>query len=195
MKKTAIMILMVTCFAFSQAAAATDTDMDGVPDGAEKILKTDPLMSDTDGDGLSDLRDIHPLSVDVITFSAKGAKGFVISKLMVGDKDGSARPKKAPEDLEIMLKNVTGQDIKDFTVLYRITDLETKDAQSYLLPLKGFTLKKGETASVHIGKDEGGKHFRANPNSLFYLSANQRQVDVVVKAEGFQIQKKSVRKM
>ncbi|MGI6495970.1 MAG: hypothetical protein ACOX5G_07755, partial [Kiritimatiellia bacterium] len=39
-----------------------DTDLDGVPDGAEVVLGTSPLLRDSDGDGLVDGSDPDPLS-------------------------------------------------------------------------------------------------------------------------------------
>jgi len=194
MKKTVIMILMITSMAFTQAMAATDTDKDGIPDGAEKILRTDPLTADTDGDGINDLRDNDPLNIGNKVISSKGSRGFIIKKVLVEDNYDSARHKDAPDHLEIMLKNISKEDIKDFTVVYRLTDLKTNDAQSYMLPLKGFELKRGESTSVHIDTDNGVRHFRANPNSLYYLSENKRKVDVIVVAKGYQSQEESVKK-
>lgn len=44
----------------------TDDDGDGLSDVEEKKLKTDPLNSDTDGDGIPDNKDLHPLTKDKI---------------------------------------------------------------------------------------------------------------------------------
>ena len=43
----------------SQTAA--DSDGDGVPDSAEVLLGTDPMVADTDGDGQNDLMDADPV--------------------------------------------------------------------------------------------------------------------------------------
>jgi len=57
--------------------AASDTDGDGLDDGAEKVAGSDPQSDDTDGDGLSDLDEVarwgtSPTSVDT-DHDARGA--------------------------------------------------------------------------------------------------------------------------
>lgn len=46
---------------------STDTDSDGLHDGAEKRLGTDPKVKDTDGDGVGDPKDAAPLGNLVVT--------------------------------------------------------------------------------------------------------------------------------
>lgn len=46
---------------------STDTDSDGLHDGAEKRLGTDPKVKDTDGDGVGDAKDAAPLGNLVVT--------------------------------------------------------------------------------------------------------------------------------
>ena len=45
----------------------TDTDCDGISDTDESLLGTDPLKSDTDGDGVDDYRDDYPLNANLST--------------------------------------------------------------------------------------------------------------------------------
>lgn len=196
LKKTSLICFTLTFLSFSQAMAAnqTDTDKDGIPDNAEKILQTDPQNPDTDGDGISDLKDKQPLIVNGTALSADGSTGFIIDKVLVEDNYDPVKQKDAPDHLEIFLTNKADQDISSFTLVYTITDMKTNDSQSYRLPLDNFTLKRAETTSIHIDTESGLNHFRANPNSLYYLSQNKRRVDVLVAADGYALQEKSVNK-
>lgn len=195
MKNKILICLVLLSFALIQAIAAqTDTDHDGIPANAEKILGTDPQTPDTDGDGINDLKDKHPLNADINIVKSRGPLGFKIIKILVEDNYDPAHHKDAPDHLEIFLKNVSGHSIGNFTVIYRITDEKTGRSQLYSLPLNGFTLKKGEKTSVHIDTKKGKNHFRTNPNSIYYQSQNKRRVDVIVNAKGFQSQGKSVQK-
>ena len=62
------------------------------------------------------------------------------------------------------------------------------------MSLDGFSLGNQQEKSIHI--DTSGKqgHFRANPNSIYYTSTNQLQVDVLVNAIGHQSQQATVNK-
>ena len=61
---------------FSQTAA--DSDGDGVPDTAEVLLGTDPMVADTDGDTQNDLADADP------AFTANPIDSQIITELNTG---------------------------------------------------------------------------------------------------------------
>ncbi len=175
-------------------AGSVDSDKDGIPDNAEKVLGTDPLNPDTDGDGINDKEDSDPLSFDGQSVKTTGVDDFSIKEILVENNYDPVAKKDAPDHLEIILKNKGAADISDMEVLYSITDLTTNQKQSYLVPLKGFTLEKGSERSVHIDTTQGADHFRANPNSIYYTSKNAMQIDVIVGVQGHQAQEGSIKK-
>jgi len=175
-------------------SGGTDSDGDGIPDSAENVLGTDPLNHDTDGDGTNDKVDANPTLVDNPPQNMSGPVGFVIKNTLVENNYDEAAKKDAPDHLEIVLENSGNTEISNFTAYYTIKDLKNGDNQSYELTLDGLSLKPKETKSVHIDTEKKLGHYRANPNSLYYKSMNQLEVNVTVSAKGYQSQTSSVKK-
>ena len=175
-------------------ANGVDSDGDGIPDSAENVLGTDPQNADTDGDGVNDKEDANPTLVDTPPELLSGSEGFVIKDTLVENNYDEAAKKDAPDHLEIVLQNPGNTEITDFTAYYTIKDLKTGGEQSYELTLTGFSLQPNETRSVHIDTEQNSEHYRANPNSLYYKSMNQLEVNVTVSAKGYQSQTSSVNK-
>jgi len=178
----------------TNTVAGIDTDKDGIPDNAEKVLGTDPLNPDTDGDGINDKEDNNPVSFDGNFVKTTGANDFSIKEVLVENNYDLVAKKDAPDHLEIVLKNNGRTDITNMEVLYTIADPTTNQEQSYFVPLKGFTLEKGSEKSIHIDTTQGTDHFRANPNSIYYTSTNELQVSVIVNAQGHLAQEGSIKK-
>lgn len=171
-----------------------DSDNDGIPDIAEKPLGTDPLNADTDGDGIGDKLDKNPNSVDIAVPDSTGPSDFIITNVIVENNYDQLTKKDAPDHLEITLKNTGQKDISNFTVYYTITDVNTTQKESYLIPLLGFKLTNGQENTIHINTRETTGHYRLNPNGMYFTSKDQLQVDVVVNAPGYQAQKVSIKK-
>lgn len=175
-------------------SSGTDSDGDGIPDSSEKVLGTDPLNPDTNGDGINDKADANPTLVDNPPQNTSGQVGFVIKNTLVENNYDEAAKKDASDHLEIVLENLENSEITNFTVYYTIKDLKNGDNQSYELPLDGFSLKPKETRSIHIDTEQKLEHYRANPNSLYYKSLNQLEVNVTVSAKEYQSQTSNVKK-
>lgn len=178
----------------ASAGNSVDSDGDGIPDSAENVLGTDPLNPDTDGDGINDKADANPTLVDNPPQNTSGSVGFLIKNMLVENNYDEAAKKDAPDHLEIVLENSGNTEISNFTAYYTIKDLNTSDKQSYELTLNGFSLKPKEIKSIHIDTGQNPEHYRANPNSLYYKSSNQLEVNVTVSAKGYQSQTSSVNK-
>jgi hypothetical protein len=168
------------------SAQDTDTDKDGLPDAAEVLLGINPHNADTDGDGLNDLEDQTPNKVDTAPAASTGDAGFSIVEVLVENNFDLMTNKAADDHLEISLKNSSAKEVSGVSVYFTIKDLVTLDEQSYILPLTDFVLAAGETKAVHIDTTSDAGRFAANPNSLYYTSQNEMQVDVTVSADGFQ---------
>lgn len=180
----------------SQAAATAggpDSDGDGIPDSAEKLLGTDPNNADTDGDGQNDLADPKPTFADNPIQEASTQTGFKINTILV-ENNVNPTGGGAPDHLELSLTNTASSDLSNFDVYYTIKDLTTNDMQAYYRALPGFTLKAGETKSLHFDNTGQPNHFSANPNSMYYTDPNQLQVEATLHAKGFAAQTASVKK-
>jgi hypothetical protein len=181
-----LLIVVATLLLGWAVAQDTDTDQDGLPDAAEVLLGTNPQTADSDGDGSSDLEDQTPTVVDTMPQPSIGEAGLSITKVLVEDNYDAAAKKDAPDHLEISLTNGSGQPISGLSVFYTIKDLVTMAEQSYLLPLPDLTLDAGEAKVIHIDTSGEAGHYSANPNSLYYTSPNEMQVEVTISADGFQ---------
>jgi hypothetical protein len=178
----------------TQISGSTDTDGDGIPDTAEKVLGTDPLNPDTDGDGINDMQDKTPTIADTQFQPSTGPVGFKIVNLMVENNYDPVAKHDAPDHLEIELQNTSGKDISNLVAYYTITDSTSNQKEAYVNPLNGLTLKAGETKSIHFDQAEGANHFRANPNGLYYTSKNELRFSVTISTSGYEAQNAEVKK-
>jgi hypothetical protein len=178
----------------NQTNDSIDSDGDGIPDTAEKVLGTDPLNPDTDGDGINDMQDKTPTIADTQFQPSTGPVGFKIANLMVENNYDPVAKKDASDHLEIELQNTAGKDINSLVAYYTITDSTSNQKEAYIHPLNGLTLKAGETTSIHFDQAEGPDHFRANPNSLYYTSKNELRFSVTISASGYEAQSAEVKK-
>ena len=178
----------------SHTSGNVDSDGDGIPNSAEKVLGTDPLNPDTDGDGINDLQDTTPTLVDIPPQPSSGPVGFKITSILAQNNYDPVAKHDAPDHLEIELKNTAGINITDLTAYYTITDPTTNQEESYLVPLTGLGLNAGATKSIHFDQQSGMDHFRANPNGMYYTSVDELPFSVTISANGYQAQHAEVNK-
>ena len=165
--------------AASGGKALVDTDKDGIPDQAEKLLGTNPYAADTDGDGLSDKDDKEPLSVrNPITDT--GAMKLPVKVLDARTEDNY----KADDHLEITLQNTGSAALDAMDVFFTITDKVNSRKESYYVKLSGFVIPAGEKKTLHFDNKTGDGHFPGNVNGLYGTSANGLDFDVLLHAEG-----------
>ena len=185
--KTALAALLLA-FSFGTVApafAAIDSDHDGVPDSAEPLIHTDPLNADTDGDGINDLKDTNPVfAADPIKMDG-AATPFTIKQALVENNYDPATKRIAPDHLELQVVNTGTTDLGNFSIYYTVKDLATGTTEGYFRKLDGFSVPAGKDARVHFDDSGLAGHFRANPNGIYYKSADAKLFTVVLKADGF----------
>lgn len=169
---------------FSQTAT-TDTDGDGVPDAAEILLGTDPLVSDTDGDTQNDLADADPVFMPNPIDMTGAPAPFAIKEALVENNYDYAAKKNATDHLELLVTNSGSTDLSGFSMYYSITDKDTGKVEGTFHKLDGFSVPAGGEARVHFDDGTVAGHFRANPNSAYITSAAAKTITVVLKADGF----------
>jgi len=166
------------------AVSGTDSDGDGIPDAAEKVLGTYPNNADTDGDGQNDLADAKPLFADNPISESSTTVGFTVDAIAV-ENNVDASGAGVADHLEMKVSNSTQKEITGFDIYYTFTDAVSGDQQAYYRKLDGFTLKTGESKSLHLDNESAAEHFSVNPNSLFYANPNALKVDVTLHASGY----------
>lgn len=168
---------------FSQTA--TDSDGDGVPDTAEVLLGTDPMVADTDGDGQNDLADSEPaLMANPIDMTGAAAP-FAIKEALVENNYDYAAKKDATDHLELLVTNSGSTELTGFSIYYTMKDADTGKVEGTFRKLDGFSVPAGGEARIHFDDGATPGHFRANPNSIYITSQAAKTISVVLKAEGF----------
>jgi len=171
-----------------------DPDHDWIPTNAEKILWTDPLNSDTDGDWINDKADKNPTFADNF-IPSKWKDWLKIDKILVENNVDPITKKITSDHLEVFATNTTNSLISDLTLYYK--DIDNSGAvapQAYIIHLTGLTLQPNKETSIHVDLSWKPGHFRANPNSMYYLDKNGQTFEVTLNAKWFNAVTKTVKK-
>lgn len=198
MKKTIYLIALVSmfiCTVFPIAAQggqengsagssvkkeSTDTDDDGIPDAAEKLLSTNPYAADTDGDGILDKDDTQALQLD-IPFNESSDTRLPVKLIDARTEDNYH----ADDHLEITLQNTGNDTLGGLETYFTITDNKTGEKESYYVKLDGFSIPPGEKKTLHFDNKTGDGHYPGNTNGLYGNSANGLTFNVLMHAGGF----------
>lgn len=169
------------------AGGQLDTDGDGLPDAAEKVLGTNPYASDTNGNGISDKDDPNPLFTEnTIKETSTTALPIEIKDIRVEDNVGPDK-KDAPDHLEITIKNTGSKTLDKFEIYFTITDKkETNKVEGYYIKLEGLTVGAEEKKNIHFdNKVSEPGHYFGNPNGLYGTSANGLTFKLQLHADGY----------
>lgn len=159
---------------------ATDIDGDGIPNDIEKTYGTNPYLADTDGDGINDKKDKVP------AFSENLIKETSVKPLEIKIKDARVEDNKAADHLEITMTNTSATEINNFDIYYTITDKVDKNKEAYYQVLSGFSIKPGESKTIHFdNKTTEAGHYFGNMNGLYGTSKNGLTFNAQLHANGF----------
>lgn len=169
--------LLATTLATSVAhAASPDFDHDGIPNAAEKLLGTDPMNADTDGDGINDLKDKDPTYLANPIAQTGAAAPFRIQKALVENNYDYSHHKTVSDHLELLVKNTSATPETGFSIYYTIKDLKTGKLEGYFKQLTGFTVPANGEARIHLDESGLPGHFRANPNSIYHTNGHAKTI-------------------
>ena len=151
----------------------------------QKVNNTNQVTS-TIQNVSSDPQDIVPGLYTNLIKNTSTISGLSIESGLVEnnvDKDG----KTADDHLELILKNSSAKDMNNFEAYYTIADLTTLKKEGYYKKLTGFTLKSGETKTIHFDNVVGENHFGLNKNGMYFTGQNKMQFDVQISTPEFKI--------
>lgn len=168
-----------------------DTDGDGIPDIAEALLGTDPLLADTTGDGFTDKTTATPLKM--ANPIPRGGKlgGLTVVSGKAEDNADPVTNKDVSDHIELEVKNLSSSDIKGISLFITIKDDDTGKSENYYRKLPGYIVAKGMSRTLHfdingtIDFSAATDHFRANPNSSFYKTINPKTIEVEIAATDY----------
>lgn len=171
------------------APAADDTDSDGIPDSIEKTYGTNPNHADTDGDGVNDKQDNEPVS------AANPIDETSTVTMQVAIKDARVEDNATADHLEISITNNGKNEYSNFDIYYTISDKITNQKESYYRKLEGFSIKPGDTQTLHFdNKVSQSGHYDGNMNGLYGTSSNGLTFDIILHCYGFKPYEFSVEK-
>ena len=166
--------------AFAQGTAGNDTDGDGIPDEAEKLLGTNPYAADTDGDGVNDVEDTDPAMAENPIAEANTVT------LPIEVVDARVEDNQTADHLEITMRNTGSETLSGFDVYFTITDKLDGSQEGYYVNLDGLEIASEGTATIHFDNDLATpNHYIGNMNGLYGTSANGLIFDVTLHAADY----------
>ncbi|MCA2372700.1 hypothetical protein ATU3B_13825 [Agrobacterium genomosp. 3 str. CIP 111-78] len=187
---SSFLLLGLTAFAAPAVSASVDTDNDGIPDLAEKLLGTDPLIADTDGDGQNDKADAKPTELDNPIVQTGGPATIRILSAKVEDNFDPSTKKDVSDHLEIAISNDGKTDLKGLKMYLTLTDDTNAKMESIYRDLSGFTMAAGKTTALHFDLEGVADwatvqtHFRANENSMLYTTPSPKTLQLQLSTNG-----------
>jgi hypothetical protein len=170
-------------------AATGDSDKDGIPDAAEALLNTDPMIADTDGDGVNDKDDAKPLEfANPIPESGSNVTLALVSA-KVEDNFDPVTKKDVSDHLEFEIQNNGKSDLKGLHVYLKVSDPSGKIENMYR-NLSGVVIKPGQRTALHFDIEgtadwtAGTDNFRANTNSILYTIPSAKMLELTIAANG-----------
>ncbi|MDW5317578.1 hypothetical protein [Rhizobium sp. PL01] len=187
---SSLFVLGLTAFAVPALSAPLDIDNDGIPNIAEKLLGTEPLIADTDGDGQNDKADAKPteLSNPIVQTGSPATIRIVSAK--VEDNFDPSTKKDVSDHLEIAISNDGKADLKGLKMYLTLTDDTNAKMESIYRDLSGFTIAAGQTTALHFDLEgvadwaAAQTHFRANENSMLYTTPSPKTLQLQIAANG-----------
>lgn len=164
-------------------AAGKDSDGDGVPDMAEKLLQTNPLNPDTDGDGQNDLADKAPTFAQSPIQPGGTPASFHLGELLVENNVDPVAHKDAPDHLEIQVINDGASPLSGFTLYYALTDVDTGAQEAYIAH-PALTVPARGDARIHIDDSGLSGHLSANPNSIYATTQSAKTLSIALQLSG-----------
>ena len=172
----------------------------GYPEAAEKLLGTDPLVADTNGDGIKDTDQPKPLEMADPIAQGGNPGGFSITSAIVENNEDPVTHKAASDHIEIVMANTGGADIKGVATFITLKDVVTGATENYYRKLAGFKIARGASSTLHF-EPKGSldataetDRFRFNPNSALYRTPNEKSVEIEVSVPGFAPAKIAIKK-
>ena len=169
----------------AHAASGVDSDGDGIPDNAETLLGTDPQNPDTDGDGLTDLKDPEPLFLENPIAQSGSPAPFSITEALVENNYDYAANKDAPDHLELLVTNASAAPVTGFSIYYTVKNADTGKTEAYFEPLDGFVVPANGEARLHLDETGLPDHFRGNPNGAYKTNTDAKIITFELAATGF----------
>jgi hypothetical protein len=190
--RTVVSLLAVGILTVSQGGSGVASSPPAHTTASASLMQTESDEQDGSGDAAAGGL-VLPVTSNPIS-NTSTATGLKIEQVLVEDNVNPDTGKDAPDHLEIALRNDSNQELSAFEVYYEITDLTTGAKEGYYRKLEGFTIPADSTRSVHFDSTGEQDHYPDNKFSLYHLSRNEMQVDVMVSATGVAPQTASVKK-
>ena len=175
-----IIVIIIIFVLFKGRTNTTNTKITTNTNSVNTIAKNNIATSQTDPEDI--VPGLYKNNI-VNTSSLPGLK--ILSGIVENNLDMNG--KTANDHLELVLKNSSKADMANFEAYYTITDLTTLKKEGYYKKLTGFTLKAGETKTIHFDNGLGDNHFGLNTNGMYFTGRNKMQFDVQVSTPGFKI--------
>ena len=111
--------------------------------------------------------------------------GIAITNVQVENNTDPVTGSPVNDRLQFAVQNSSSQTAQNLSVYYTLTDVKSKQSESYYQKLTGLSVAPGQSTNIFLDNGTGTGHYPENKYSIYHTSTNPLSISLEVSAQNF----------